>query len=594
MLGSVSPDNDQEKVQCHCLEDRDNKDPTKRKGRNLVVYIDGTSNQYGAKNTNVIELYSQVLKGQDDNQLTYYNSGIGTYAESSWKSLRYWAQIIDNKVDLAIAWNFERIIKHAYRWLSENYQEGDVIYLFGFSRGAYQVRVLAAMIHEVGLIHKGNEEQIPLYVDKFYESPKERPLSLAGRFKETFSRDVKVHFVGVWDTVSSIGIVRGKDLPGTLDSGHICYFRHALALDERRVKFLPEYVQGGVMEKRPRAMQMDRRPRVKEVWFTGTHSDIRSPSSLWMSYEVMSAGLNLKLHASVVEWDWEQLGTVHESLKGTWHILEWLPVKRLTYKNDHGHTWRPHRGAGRLIQPGQKIHVSVAFCKDYGPRAQLNPHDSQRLSDLIGMAAGHDADAIYRIEDWDDIVEMDVFDYSKAHEVIMDMKKLNDNTRDVWLHRLKVMLSSAAGRRNLCQLEDLPCRLLQALETKMTDENFQPQLLNLLAQLREAEPWKISLQSSATRGALDQLIKKDENVNIVRDFVMVFADYFSGELGERVPDWDERLIKMLNPKAKLIGLKLAAIDTMPSLAALGNLRLKLSNDILTLLSENLTSQDKEI
>ncbi|EGO20429.1 hypothetical protein SERLADRAFT_399245, partial [Serpula lacrymans var. lacrymans S7.9] len=93
------------------------------------------------------------------------------------------------------------------------------------------------------------------------------------------------------------------------------------------------------------------------------------------------------------------------------------------------------------------------------------------------MAAGHDADAIYRIEDWDDIVEMDVFDYSKAHEVIMDMKKLNDNTRDVWLHRLKVMLSSAAGRRNLCQLEDLPCRLLQALETKMTDENFQPQLL---------------------------------------------------------------------------------------------------------------------
>ena len=49
------------------------------------------------------------------------------------------------------------------------------------------------------------------------------------------------------DTVSSIGIARGKSmLPGTVDGmTHVCYFRHALALDERRVKFLPEYAYGG-------------------------------------------------------------------------------------------------------------------------------------------------------------------------------------------------------------------------------------------------------------------------------------------------------------------------------------------------------------
>jgi hypothetical protein len=46
------------------------------------------------------------------------------------------------------------------------------------------------------------------------------------------------------DTVSSIGIVRGKPLPLTWTAEHICIFRHALALDERRVKFLPEYVAG--------------------------------------------------------------------------------------------------------------------------------------------------------------------------------------------------------------------------------------------------------------------------------------------------------------------------------------------------------------
>jgi uncharacterized protein (DUF2235 family) len=94
------------------------------------------------------------------------------------------------------------------------------------------------------------------------------PHAMAERFKNTFSRNgVKVHFLGVWyasafpvvsthtshtvcvenrDTVSSIGVFRGKSLPYTDEfNNHICYFRHALALDERRVKFLPEYICGG-------------------------------------------------------------------------------------------------------------------------------------------------------------------------------------------------------------------------------------------------------------------------------------------------------------------------------------------------------------
>lgn len=76
------------------------------------------------------------------------------------------------------------------------------------------------------------------------------------------------------DTVSSIGIVRGKNLPGTTSSSphHICFFRHALALDERRVKFLPEYIHGGLAAD-PDAMKGSM-PHVKETWFTGTHSDM--------------------------------------------------------------------------------------------------------------------------------------------------------------------------------------------------------------------------------------------------------------------------------------------------------------------------------
>ncbi|OBZ69034.1 hypothetical protein A0H81_10989 [Grifola frondosa] len=107
--------------------------------------------------------------------LTYYNSGIGTYAKPSKKTLGNWLRVLGHKIDLAIAWNFDRIVKGAYRWLSENYQEGDRIFLFGFSRGAYQVRALAAMINKVGLIRKGNEEQIPfayeLYADPASDAP---------------------------------------------------------------------------------------------------------------------------------------------------------------------------------------------------------------------------------------------------------------------------------------------------------------------------------------------------------------------------------------------------------------------------------------
>ena len=139
-------------------------------------------------------------------------------------------------------------------------------------------------------------------------------MSSAERFKTAFSyKNVKVHFVGAWyvqftltisaclkkilivrDTVSSIGITRGtRMLPRTVDGmEHVCYFRHALALDERRVKFLPEYAYGGSSKssrssgpEKPNTHPSDHGnksgggsatvcPQSLEVWFAGTHSDM--------------------------------------------------------------------------------------------------------------------------------------------------------------------------------------------------------------------------------------------------------------------------------------------------------------------------------
>jgi uncharacterized protein (DUF2235 family) len=122
-------------------------------------------------------------------------------------------------------------------------------------------------------------------------------INLAQRFKSTFSRQiVSVHFVGVWyvtwtlacipyvaatsrDTVSSVGIVRGKNLPLTDTADHVCFFRHALALDERRVKFLPEYAiyqkdRSPAIGKPVDPLAPPAPPHIKEVWFPGTHSDM--------------------------------------------------------------------------------------------------------------------------------------------------------------------------------------------------------------------------------------------------------------------------------------------------------------------------------
>lgn len=105
------------------------------------------------------------------------------------------------------------------------------------------------------------------------------------QFKRTLSRpNVRVHFIGALvnftpaivlveanvyhrDTVSSIGFTKKRCLPETTAGmTHVCIFRHALALDELRVKFLPEYANGGG---EPGSL-----PQVKEVWFAGSHSDV--------------------------------------------------------------------------------------------------------------------------------------------------------------------------------------------------------------------------------------------------------------------------------------------------------------------------------
>ncbi len=117
--------------------------------RQLVVCIDGTSNRFGDQPTNVVRLY-RSLSRDPRRVLAYYDQGVGTFGLK--ETLFEWQKFPSRIAGLAFGWGLKRNVEGAYRFLAEHYRPGDQIFLFGFSRGAYAVRVLAAMLRAVGLI----------------------------------------------------------------------------------------------------------------------------------------------------------------------------------------------------------------------------------------------------------------------------------------------------------------------------------------------------------------------------------------------------------------------------------------------------------
>ncbi|KAG2151424.1 hypothetical protein DEU56DRAFT_777810 [Suillus clintonianus] len=207
-----------------------------RKPKILIASFDGTAGFYDATNTNVVKFVS-LLKKDTDRQLCYYQAGVGTYFAPGVVSPMFtWlAKILDE----AFAWYLDAHVMDGYNFLMENYRPGDKICLFGFSRGAYTARALAGMLHKVGLLPKSNIQQIGFAYEAYKQTGVQAD-ALAAGFKQTFSRDVKVEFVGVWDTVQSTGVLLSRNLPFTDSNTLIKTFRHALALDERRVRFQPD------------------------------------------------------------------------------------------------------------------------------------------------------------------------------------------------------------------------------------------------------------------------------------------------------------------------------------------------------------------
>ena len=359
--------------------------------KNIVLCCDGTGNEINDNHSNVLKLY-RVLK-RSAQQVVFYDPGIGTLgASNDWGRLK---QKAGGVAGLALGMGLDRNVLDAYRFLVTNYKAGDRIYMFGFSRGAYTVRVLAGFINTLGLI---SPPQIHLsgYAFVAYKQISEGEGFTGVRLFEQALRPRRpsIRFLGLWDSVSSIIVPRRdrlyapslRQLAFTQRNPSVEIVRHALAIDERRRMFRPylwsesEEYWGGPF-KSDKAVPQD----VKQVWFAGVHSDIgggypEKESGLskialnWMIDEAPDDLLFITQSVNQIVLGHERSGSrkaytapdacgpIHESLSVGWKFLEYLP------KSNRRKEWPESRsllgfylpgGEPRYIPDGALVHASV-------------------------------------------------------------------------------------------------------------------------------------------------------------------------------------------------------------------------------------------
>ncbi|CAJ0849346.1 hypothetical protein AMST5_00112 [freshwater sediment metagenome] len=382
--------------------------------KNIVILLDGTSNQVSADRTNILRLYGVLAK--DQHQVVYYNPGVGTLgADGSW--LRHWRKVTE-VWGLATGWGLDANVKDAYRFLIDEYDRGsgpeedrDCIYIFGFSRGAYSARVLAGFIRALGLIEKRNLNLL----DYAYRAYKRIGESGATGFEEIrlFERMLDpdrppIRLLGLFDTVSSV-IESGRFGPRlrshafTKSNTSVEAVRHAVAIDERRTMFNPQlWPAGGEFHSHPLNKTGAKPQDTLEVWFNGVHGDIggglpekesqlAKVSLAWMIEQVEPMGLrfvNRSVNSVVLGKPQdgsyvtpEGAARPHDSMTFGWAILEFLPRRKPELSRRSSlFGWTIPFFERRVIPGGAHLHQTVAERSSPAPNVPVASRDVEVIN----------------------------------------------------------------------------------------------------------------------------------------------------------------------------------------------------------------------
>lgn len=248
--------------------------------KRIITCSDGTWNKPDNKDgdktvkTNVAKMFECICASGADKvkQLKIYGQGVGTGYT-----------VKDRILGGATGAGIDKNIKDLYTFLALTYEAGDQIFLFGFSRGAYTVRSLAGFIRNCGVLKPEHialvDKAYSLYRDRNSYSVPDSDLMLAFREKYCVENITPIKFLGVWDTVGSLGIplpwykLRNMNQYKFHDvtlSSTIEHAYHALAIDEKRVLFTPAiWNKSNTVKNNPAHQQV-----LEQRWFTGVHSNV--------------------------------------------------------------------------------------------------------------------------------------------------------------------------------------------------------------------------------------------------------------------------------------------------------------------------------
>jgi uncharacterized protein (DUF2235 family) len=306
--------------------------------KNIVICADGTWNRPEEDldrdvPSNVLKVARAIapVSAAGIEQVVFYDWGLGSYH--------------DGFTAGALGKGINKNIQDCYLFIVQNYNLGDKLYFFGFSRGAFTVRSLAGFMNNCGIL-KQCDGHLCAEAFKIYKDPKIHPddeFSRQWRNEHSVRADIdqvspsersaysadghpKVHFIGVWDTVGALGVP--LSVLSFLNKEHMFHdnkigpnivtARHALAIDERRDDFRPT-----VWKQRPEV-------NIEQVWFAGCHSDIGGgcPSDKdgtrlsdyplkWITDEATGKGLSFSAHlASGMKS--KPTSRLNESYEGKW------------------------------------------------------------------------------------------------------------------------------------------------------------------------------------------------------------------------------------------------------------------------------------
>lgn len=260
--------------------------------KRIVICCDGTWNVPDQPNPSNVTKVALTVASRDATgieQRVFYDKGVGTGA-------------FDRIRGGAFGWGLSNKIRDAYRFLISNYDPGDALFFFGFSRGAYTVRSTVGLIRNSGLLKREYAD----HVGAAYRLYRRRdsashPAAVESQlFRKSFSHEPRVQFIGVWDTVGALGIpldgplrilnyrwrFHDVQLSRSVDNAY-----QALAIDEKRKPFAPS-----IWEQHPEAAGQT----LEQVWFAGVHSNVGGSYSdtglsdialLWMVGKAERCGL---------------------------------------------------------------------------------------------------------------------------------------------------------------------------------------------------------------------------------------------------------------------------------------------------------------